>query len=73
MSTQTALEAYEEKQVEIEKLLRQIKDGLLAHDRAQVNGHNWGHVGELADIKKTLADINDRLHGTGEYAEIAKL
>jgi hypothetical protein len=67
MSTLTALEAYKEKQAEIEKLLQQIKDGLLAHDRAQVNGHNWGHVGDLASIKETLIDIRDRLHGAGEY------
>jgi len=74
MSTQTALEAYEEKQAEIKKLLKQIEAGLQKHDRAASGqgGHNWGHVGDLADIQKTLIDIKDRLHGTGEYAKGAE-
>lgn len=67
MSTQTALEAYEEKQAEIEKLLKQIKEGLLTHDRNSIPRHNWGHVGDLTSIAETLTDIRDRLHGTGEY------
>jgi|JI8StandDraft_1071087.scaffolds.fasta_scaffold98788_2 hypothetical protein len=74
MSTQTALNEYETKQAEIKKLLKQIEAGLLKHDRAASGkgGHNWGHVGDLTDIQKTLADIKDRLHCTGEYAETAK-
>ena len=74
MSTQTALEAYENKQAEIEKLLKQIQAGLQAHDRKSsgIDGHNWGHVGDLTDIAATLADLRDRLHLTGEYAEVAK-
>ena len=67
MNTQTALEAYEEKQAEIEKLLRQIKEGLLTHDRGCTPRHNWGHVGDLNTIVETLTDIKDRLHKTGEY------
>lgn len=66
MSTQ-ALDAYEEKQAEIEKLLKQIKEGLLVHDRGCTPRHNWGHVGDLASIAATLTDLRDRLHGTGEY------
>ena len=73
MSEQTALNEYETRQAEIRKLLKQIEAGLLKHDRAASGkgGHNWGHVGDLTDIEKTLADIKDRLHGTGEYAKIA--
>ncbi len=67
MSTQTALEAYEEKQTEIEKLLRQIEAGLLMHDRNCAPRHHWGHVGDLTSIAETLTDIRDRLHGKGEY------
>lgn len=72
--TQTALEAYEEKQAEIEKLLKQIQSGLLKHDRKAggPGGHHWGHVGDLTDIAATLAELRDRLHGTGEYAEVKK-
>ena len=71
MNKQTALEAYEEKQAEIKKLLAQITVGLEAHDRRASNegGHHWGHVGDLNDIATTLADLKDRLHETGEYAK----
>jgi hypothetical protein len=74
MKEQTALNEYEIKQAEIRKLLKQIEAGLQKHDRAASGkgGHNWGHVGDLNSIKETLSDIKDRLHGTGEYAEIAK-
>lgn len=73
MNNQTALEAYEEKQAEIKKLLAQIKVGLEQHDRkaSTKGGHHWGHVGDLADIANTLKDIKDSLHKTGEYAEPA--
>lgn len=73
MNKQTALEAYEEKQAEIKKLLAQIKVGLEQHDRraSTKGGHHWGHVGDLADIAATLTDLKDRLHQTGEYAKPA--
>ena len=66
----TALEAYEAKQAEIRKLLKQIEDGLQRHDRraSSLIGHHWGHVGDLVSIAETLTDIKDRLHLTGEYA-----
>jgi hypothetical protein len=68
----TALEEYETKQDEIEKLLLQIKAGLQAHDRnasGKPGGHHWGHVGDLNSIAETLTDIRDRLHGTGEHSK----
>lgn len=70
-SRENSLEKYEEKQVEIQKLLKQITVGLQAHDRkaSGQGGHHWGHVGDLTDIAKDLQDIRDRLHGTGEYAK----
>lgn len=73
LSTQTALEAYEEKQAEIEKLLIQIKEGLLVHDRGCAPRHNWGHVGDLTSIAAILTDLRDRLHGTGEYETSGKI
>lgn len=65
----TALEEYEKKQAEIEKLLKQIAAGLEEHDRAassRAGGHHWGHVGDLGRIATELADIRDRLEGKGE-------
>jgi len=69
-SRESSLKKYEEKQVEIEKLLKQITVGLQAHDRqaSGQGGHHWGHVGDLNRIAVELQDIRDRLHGTGEYA-----
>ena len=61
-----ALEAYEAKQAEIEKLLKQIKAGLLQHDRGCTPRHHWGHVGDLNQIVSELSDIRDRLHGKSE-------
>lgn len=74
MSTQTALEAYKEKQAEIKKLLAQITAGIEAHDRraSSKGGYHWGHVGDLTDIAAKLTDIKDSLHGTGEYATPAR-
>jgi len=69
MNEKTALEVYEEKQAEIEKLLRQIKNGLLQHDRGCTPHHHWGHVGDLTRIVEQLTDIKDILHRTGEYSE----
>jgi hypothetical protein len=67
-----ALKEYEAKQAEIKKLLKQIEDGLFTHDRnaSDPGGHHWGHVGDLVSIAETLTDLKDRLHGTGEYAEV---
>lgn len=72
MNTQTSLENYEQKQAEITMLLRQIAVGLEQHDRnaSGKGGHHWGHVGDLTSIATTLTDLRDRLHGTGEYADV---
>jgi hypothetical protein len=69
----TALESYEAKQAEIRKLLKQIEQGLEQHDRraSSLVGHHWGHVGDLMSIAEVLTDIKDRLHLTGEYANVS--
>lgn len=73
MKQQTALNEYEKKQAEIQKLLKQIAVGMEKHDRAASGtGHHWGHVGDLNDIAEVLTDIKDRLHQTGEYAKAGR-
>lgn len=69
--TQESLEKYEEAQAEIGQLLKEIKAGLLAHDRnaSGTGGHNWGHVGDLQQIADELKEISDRLNHKGEYAK----
>ena len=66
------LKEYEKQQARIQKLLKQIEAGLLKHDRdaSGPGGHHWGHVGDLTSMADTLQDIKDRLHQTGEYAEV---
>jgi len=73
-SSRLALVEYEAKQAAIRKLLKQIEVGLDKHDRkasSKPGGHTWGHVGDLGSIIDTLIDLKDRLHDTGEYAEVA--
>jgi len=69
----TSLKEYEKRQAQLKKLLKQIEAGLEKHDRdaSKDGGHHWGHVGDLASIVEILTDIKDRLHRTGEYAEVA--
>lgn len=69
--SEESLKAYEDKQAEIEKLLKQIAVGLQAHDRkaSGQGGHHWGHVGDLTDIAVELREISDRLNCKGEYAK----
>jgi len=62
-------EKYNQEQEQIKALLKEISVGLKKHEqKTQTKGIYWGHVGDLKDIKSTLADIKDRLHGSGEYA-----
>ena len=69
IAREDSLKAYEQKQAEIAKLLKQIAAGLEKHDRDAIGGHNWAYVGDLTAIAETLTDIKDHLYGTGEYAK----
>lgn len=67
---QSSQEKYEEAQQNINLLLDQIAAGLEAHNKKSGSvpgGRNWGHAGDLVAIEEMLRDVNDRLHGTGEY------
>ena len=71
-SHENCLQTYEEKKENIEKLLKQIKVGLEAHDRRAsraAGGHHWGHVGDLDHFEKQLTEIRNQLMGTGEYQQ----
>lgn len=74
-SSRLALVEYEAKQAAIRKLLKQVEVGLEKHDRnasSKPGGHHWGHVGDLGRVIEVLIDLKDHLHGTGEYAEVAR-
>lgn len=58
-----ALDIYEERKEEIQRLLKQISTGLEQHDKnAGISGgHHWGHVGDLGYIVSLLIEVNSRL------------
>ena len=66
-NTQKAEEAYQLMQKNIKIAMRNIEIGLADHNKQT---HDWSHEGDLEEILKTLADLSDRLNGTGEYAKI---
>lgn len=69
ISTEMSLQAYENKQSEIIRLLKQIEDGIEKHDRkaSSNGGHHWGYVGDLTKIAADLTEIRDFLHGKSEH------
>ena len=61
-----SIEAYEAKQAEIKKLLKQIDAALLEHDREgsrEPGGHHWGYVGDLGHVACELKQIHNFLTG----------
>jgi hypothetical protein len=61
-----SVEASEEKQAEIKKLLKQINAALLDHDRQgsrERGGHHWGYVGDLQHVAHELKMIHNFLTG----------
>ena len=75
--TRTALDAYMGHHVAALALLARITEHLANHDDAPVEDPdtdiNWGHVGDIAETRKALQEISDRLFCEGEYAEVACL
>ena len=58
-------------------LLARITEAIANHDDAPVEDPdtdiNWGHVGDIAETRKALQELSDRLFSEGEYAEVACL
>jgi hypothetical protein len=75
--TRTALDAYMEHHAAALALVARIHDALANHDDAPVEDPdtdiNWGHVGDIAETRKALRELADRLFNEGEHAEIACL
>ncbi len=62
------LEAFCARKAAIDAALAEIAEHSEDHFGIDPDGINWGHVGDLADIGKSLNEIADRLAGRGEYA-----
>ena len=75
--TRTALDAYMEHHAAALALIERIHDAIANHDDAPVEDPDtditWGHVGDIAETRKALQEISDRLFSEGEYAEVACL
>ena len=75
--TRTALDAYMAHHTAALALLARITDAIANHDDAPVEDPDtaidWGHVGDIAETRKTLQELSDRLFSEGEHAEVACL
>ena len=73
----TALDAYMAHHAAALALLARITEAIANHDDAPVEDPDtditWGHVGDIAETRKTLQELSDRLFSEGEYAEVACL
>lgn len=71
--TRTALDAYMGHHAATLALLERITEHIANHDDAPAESLHWGHVGDIAETRKTLQELADRLFAEGEYAQVACL
>jgi len=67
--TRTALDAYMEHHAAALALVERIRDAIANHDDAPVEDPDtditWGHVGDIAETRRTLQEVSDRLFNEG--------
>ena len=75
--TRTAIDAYMAHHAATLALLARITDAIANHDDAPVEDPDtdidWGPVGDIAETRKALQELSDRLFSEGGYAEVACL
>ena len=75
--TRTALDAYMANHAAALALLDRITQHLANHDDAPVEDPDtdidWGHVGDIAETRKVIQELSDRLFSEGEFAQVACL
>jgi len=69
----TALDAYMGHHAATLALLSRITEHFANHDDSPAEGLTWAHVGDIAETRRTLQELSDRLFSEGEYAEVACL
>jgi hypothetical protein len=75
MATQpndAAIGAYLKNLTTAQTLALDILGVLDNHDTADPETLDWGHVGDMVEIRRGLQHIHDRLYAQGEYAPHAK-
>jgi hypothetical protein len=70
-TTRTPLDAYMEDRAAALALLERITAALENHDDPPADEINWGHGGDMAETRKSLQALSDRLFAEGEYAPAA--
>jgi len=72
-TTRTALAAYMENLTAAQTLALNILGALENHDVSPApDDIHWGHVGDIAETRRQLQEIADRMFAEGEYAPQAK-
>jgi len=65
----TAAEKFAEYTEDIKTALRDIEKAVEDYyDGVGPGTKNWGHVGDVAEVRNRLNDVRDFLTGSGEYA-----
>jgi hypothetical protein len=67
-TTRTAEQAYMAERTAALAFLARITEAIENHDDALAQEINCGHVGDMAETRKTLGALADRLFAEGEYA-----
>jgi hypothetical protein len=65
----TALDAFMGYQLDALALIERIHEGIESNDLVPAPEQiNWGHAGDMNEIRRMLQEISDRLFIEGEYA-----
>jgi hypothetical protein len=68
-----ALDAYMGYQIDALALSERIAEGIESNDLVPAPEQiNWGHAGDMNEIRRMLQEISDRLFCEGDYAPEAK-
>jgi hypothetical protein len=71
-TTRTALAAYMVESTAALALIERLHEALAEHDEAPADAISWGDCAVMAETRRELQAISDRLFAEGEYAPEAK-
>ena len=67
-TTRTALQAYMVESTAALALIERLHEALAEHDDASAETISWGDYAVMAETRRELQAISDRLFAEGEYA-----
>jgi len=71
-TNRTALQAYMVESTAALALIERLHEALAEHDDAPADAISWGDYAVMAETRRELQAISDRLFAEGEYAPEAK-